>query len=178
VAKVPGLRPRAQGRGAACGHLAAAPSFYVRAQEIPNRRKPGDDSTTGESMSATAQDELIDALCEVEDLDQLHELLSNDHTDRFAAPEFTAWLVELVNAERRRRETDEQETDYPMHVFWMWPANRLYQATVLALVTVEAALIVGEPTIQQFALRLSQVMVGSMGLKMVQAVCELEKING
>lgn len=128
-------------------------------------------------MRATAKDELIDALCEVSDLDGLHALLSNDTTDRLSSPQFSAWLVELVNAERNARDSEETTTEYPMHDFSVWPPAYLYQATALTLCIVEAALAIGEPTIQQFAIRLHAVMVGSMGLQMLEAVCELEKRN-
>ncbi len=115
-------------------------------------------------MTKTVTDGLIDTLADVLDLDQLHTLVSNDYTDRYSSPLFNSWLVELLNTERRRRQSGEVATDYPMHVFSEWPPSYLVQATTLSLVMVEAAVLEGEPTIVAFTFKLCELLTGAVCL--------------
>jgi hypothetical protein len=124
-----------------------------------------------------AADELIDALHGVTDLDRLHAHLINDATDKFSSPQFSTWLLELVNAERAAREAAEGFGDYPLYEFSTWPPAYLYQAVALTLAIAEAAIIQGEPTILQFCLRLQQLLVGSLGKAFLEAKCVIANLT-
>ena len=107
-------------------------------------------------------DQLLVAFAAVVDLDQLHALVSNEPLDRLEAPDLTTWLVTLINCERDRRERDDRAADYPVADFVNYPAPQLVKATGAALAIAEAALFLGEPSIQQFARRLEELLFASM----------------
>jgi hypothetical protein len=111
-------------------------------------------------------DMLVEALRAVSELDQLHELLSNDYIDERSCPAFSGWLVKLVNAERRRRKSG-GEPWYPLGSFTDWPAPQLVQAGVLTLAIAEAAAAGGQPAIRVFAFRLHHLLLVSMAARLL-----------
>ncbi len=125
-------------------------------------------------MTLTVADELIDTLQNVDNLDGLHGLLSNDCVDRLSSPAFSAWIVDILNAERRRRATSEAATDYPMTDFSQWPPAYLVQAATLTCIIVEAAAIAGDPAAMDFCFRLQQLVVGNMALAYINLLKDSE----
>jgi hypothetical protein len=116
----------------------------------------------------TVVDELLVALRHVEDLDNLQTLVaSSDTMDRYSPP-LRDWMLQLVNCERRRRETGGDD-EYPIAVFENWPVRWLVQNANLAGCIVEAAIIHGDPAIVNFSLRLLQLLVGLVGLALLHA---------
>jgi hypothetical protein len=125
---------------------------------------------------ATAVDELIEALQDVLNLDELHQLVSNEHTDRYSSPVISNFLRGLLREERERRQAGVEAFDYTLYEFSTWRPTYLVQATTLTLSFVEAATIVGEPTILQFMLRLHQVLCGSMAVALLHRQATLEQL--
>jgi hypothetical protein len=109
-------------------------------------------------------DQLLGCLAEVPDLDKLHPFLLNEHTDQFGSPPFSAWLLDLLNTERQRRSGSVAHVDFSIPEFDTWPPSYLVQATTLTLLIVEAAVMVGEPSILAFAFKLCELLIGSLSL--------------
>lgn len=118
-------------------------------------------------MSATVIDELIEALQTCDDLDQLQAVVASNEIMDAHAPTLRDWLLKLVNAERQYRDGP-GEAEYPIADFSRWPNPVLVQHANMAVVITEASLIVGNPTIQHFAMRLLQLLVGLLGLSLLE----------
>ncbi len=119
----------------------------------------------------TVIDELLVCLRSVSDgdLDGLQHLVACNEVVDNCSPSLAAWLTQLVNAERNRRETGGDDV-YPIAEFENWPARLLMQNANLSLVFIESAIIAGAPpAIMQFVLRLAQLLVGLAGLALIQA---------
>lgn len=118
----------------------------------------------------TVIDELLVCLRRVDDadLDGLQILVaSNDLVDR-ASPPLGAWLTNLVNAERNRRQHDGEDV-YPIAEFENWQPRLLVQNASLSLVLIESAMLAAAPpAVMQFVLRLAQLLVGLSGLALIE----------
>lgn len=117
-------------------------------------------------------DQILSCLADVSDLDHLHQFVSNEHIDRFGSPQFSGWLVELVNTERERR-SGVAEVEFSFPEFSTWPPHFLVQTTTLTLSMVEAAAMIGEPTILAFAFKLCELLIGALSLAYLRLVQSL-----
>lgn len=121
-----------------------------------------------------AAEDLIDAVRMVDDLDVLHSFLVNEFTDAYLAPQFSNWLVDLLNLERKRRAAGVDEAEYEIPRFSAWPASMLVQSNTVVLTILEAATIDGNPERMNFAFKLAALLIVSLGLaylELVAVVC-------
>jgi hypothetical protein len=127
-------------------------------------------STDGQSaVNVAAVDELLDALEAAADLDEIHRLVSQKFIECNAPPRLSAWLINLINTERRRRDTG-NAADYPIAPLNKWPALPLASAARAAIGVAAASADGAHPTSRAFAFALVGLFVATLAWR-----CYLEE---